>query len=99
MAEKKNYWYILVLTNNGPVFVTKCSTRDAEWEKLEKPISFTANVAKDTAWALRLNGYVAYAICNTYEIDNQPYLYNKGEFKWIWNEEALATGRYKNQED
>ena len=100
MAERKNYWYIIVLQNYGPVFVTGIPERTtAEWDRLKKPMKFTATYAKEVAWALRLNGYTAYAVCNTYELGNQPYIYDIGEFKWEWSEEAIATGRYANQEE
>ena len=87
MAEKKNYWYIMVLQDYGPVFVTGFPERNtAEWDRYKKPIHMSATYAKDVAWALRLNGYQAYAVCHTYEIGGQPYRYDMGKFKWEWKE-------------
>ena len=96
---KKNYWYILVLTETGPAFVTGMEGSMAYWEKDKVPVEYGRQIAEETAWALRLNGHVAYAVSITHELGSQPYLYDMGEFKWIWNEKAVATGRYKNQED
>ena len=31
MAKKKTYYYVLVMTNYGPVFVTKVYRKTAEW--------------------------------------------------------------------
>jgi hypothetical protein len=40
MAKKQNYYYVLVMTNNGPVFVTSVNNLDktAYWDKNEKPL-------------------------------------------------------------
>lgn len=96
---KKNYWYILVLTETGPAFVTSMNGSTCMWEKDKVPVEYGRQIAEETAWALRLNGYVAYAVSITYELGSQPYRYDLGKYKWIWNEKALATGIYKNQED
>lgn len=89
MANKRNYWYVLVLTNYGPVFVTRIPTRTtAEWHKEEKPMELSEKYAKEVAWGLRLNEYLAYAVCNTYELGGQPFRYKEGQFKWQWDKEA-----------
>ena len=83
MAKKESYWYVLVLTNEGPVFVTKESEhKTAHWEKTEKPKEFNQSYAKDMAFGLMVNGYTAFAVCNRFELDNQPYRYNMGNFEW-----------------
>ena len=89
MAKKQNYWYILVMTDNGPVFVTKVnySNKTAEWNKLEKPLEFNQYVAKDTALGLNLNFNMAYAVCYPVPIETQPYRYEIGQFEWKFDKE------------
>ena len=86
---KKNYWYVLVLTNGGPVFVTKVeySPKYAYWNKEELPLEFGQEQAKDLAMGLQVNGTMAYAVCNFYELENQPYYYNRGHFEWVEGKE------------
>ena len=89
MAQKKNWYYVLVLTNHGPVFVTDIPDyHTAEWDCLKKPKSFDRYYAEDIAMGLCCNGSIAYAVHTKFELDTQPYLYSKGEFKWEWNEET-----------
>jgi len=91
MAKKKeNYWYVLVLTSGGPVFVTGVGEgKTAFWKKDEKPKEFSADYAKDMAFGLMVNGYTAFAVCNRFELDNQPYRYDIGEFEWKENEKEV----------
>ena len=89
--KKQNYWYVLVLTNEGPKFVTKVEwqTKTAHWEKLEAPIELGETRAKDLTFGLMVNCYAAFAICSPIELDSQPYLYNLGQFEWkFFNENA-----------
>ena len=85
MAKKKeNYWYVLVLTNGGPVFVTGVGEgKTAFWKKDEIPRDFGESYAKDMAFGLMVNGYSAFAVCNRFPLESQPYRYSMGEFKWI----------------
>ena len=100
MAKKKNYWYVLVLNNYGPVFVTNIPGRHtAEWKKDEAPLELSESYAKDIAWGLRLNGYSAFAVDNSYEMHYQPYRYEDGQFKWEWNEDAKKEGKVFFKED
>lgn len=89
MAKKQNYWYVLVLTSEGPTFVTGISEhKTAHWDKSESPKEFNEGYAKDMAFGLMVNGYTAFAICNRFELDNQPYRYNMGHFEWVENKEV-----------
>lgn len=90
MAQRKNYWYVLVLTDYGPVFVTGISYADrtAHWDKLEKPLLMDKSNAQDLALGLNCNLYTSYAVCQPFELDCQPYLYNKGQFTWKFNEDT-----------
>lgn len=89
MAQKKqkNWYYILVLTNDGPVFVTKLGEgKTAFWNCEEAPMEFSKTNAEEIAFGLACNFHVAYAVCTKYEITNQPYFYSKGHFEWVWDE-------------
>ena len=87
--KKKNYWYVLVMTDNGPVFVTSVeySSKTAHWNKLEKPLEMDMSSAKDLCFGLTLNFHMSFAVCLPYDLDTQPYRYNMGQFEWKENEE------------
>ena len=89
MAQKKNWYYVLVLSESGPVFVTSIeyATKYAHWDKLENPLSLDKSQAEDLTIGLNLNFHTAFMVCSKFELDTQPYLYNKGHFEWIWKEE------------
>lgn len=89
MANKKNYWYVLVMTDNGPKFVTKVNYSDktAEWNYNEEPLELDRGRAQDLSMGLTLNSNMAYAVCQSWEIDSHPYRYSMGKFEWKWNEE------------
>lgn len=84
MGKQKDYWYVLVLTEEGPVFVTDVdnATKVAKWNKHEPPCKLTEYWAKDLAVGLRCNLFLAYAVCNGVEITHQPYHYDSGAFEW-----------------
>ncbi len=87
MAKQTSWHYILVLTNAGPTFVTKIGEgKTAYWNKDEKPKEFSKSYAEDVAFGLTVNGYNAFHVSTKYELDNQPYRYDKGEFEWKWKE-------------
>ena len=88
MAAKKkpcNYWYVLVMTDSGPTFVTSVeyAPKVAHWNKLEKPLELGKYRAEDLALGLNLNLHTAFAVCSKFELDSQPYRYELGEFEWI----------------
>lgn len=87
MANKKNYWYVLVLTDEGPVFVTGFGEHHtAFWNAEKMPESMSATHAEEVSFGLRVNGTQAYAVKMPYELEFQPYRYNMGKFKWVWKE-------------
>ena len=89
MAKQTKWYYILVLTNQGPVFVTKLGEgKTAFWNCEETPKEFSKEWAEDVAFGLAVNGYTAYAVCTRYELDHQPYRYSEGEFEWKWNKKG-----------
>ena len=88
MAQKKNHYYVLVLTDTGAKFVTSTGANQyAKWDGNEKPLDMPQYFAEDVALGLMLNGYMAFCVKNRFEIEHQPYRYNLGHFEWKWNEE------------
>ena len=89
MSKRKNFYYVLVLTNEGPTFVTGIPERNyAEYNKLEKPMVFdTKSFADDVSIGLSCNFITAYTITLPYELSGQPYRYEEGKFEWKWDKE------------
>jgi len=84
----KRYYYVLVFTSKGPIFVTKDESKYAYWEKKDRPKLFTTReYAEDVANGLTLNMNYAVVVSSKYEIDNQPYAYSVGEFEWKYEKE------------
>lgn len=83
MAKKKNYYYVLVFTNNGPVYVTSVdySNKTARWDKLEKPLEFTKTSAESLVFGLNCNFTSAVVASVPFEMDYQPYRYSEYEFE------------------
>lgn len=84
MAEKKYYYYVLVFTEGGPVFVTSqdYSTKTAYWNKDKEPKEFTMTRADDLVFGLRCNGFGAVTVKSPIEIDSHPYRYSEWEIDW-----------------
>ena len=89
MAKKQNYYYVMVMTDGGPTFVTSVdrTNKTAHWNKAEKPLEMSKYWAEDLTLGLNLNWHLAYTICSKFELDTQPYMYNVGEFEWKTKEE------------
>lgn len=87
-AKEKEYWYVLVITEDGPIFVTKINNADrtAEWNMDEKPLEMTKAKAEDLTTGLNLNFNSSYAVCQPFEITSQPYNYNRWRIEWRENE-------------
>ena len=82
---KKSYYYVLVFTDEGPVYVTQLDGNLAYWHKDEKPKDLSKSLANDVATGLCLNDHTAVVVSSTVEIEHQPYLYEMGRFKWVNN--------------
>ena len=93
MSNKKNFWYVIVMEDDGPAFVTSVNHLDktAYWNKDEKPIELGESTAKDLAFGLMCNFNLAYAICSRVEIKNQPYCYDRWQIEW--KEKGSIEGR------
>lgn len=88
-AKKKKHYYVLVMTEAGPKFVTKVNYGDktAEWDYKEKPLELDKFWAEDLVLGLNLNYNQAYLICQNWEIEHQPYRYEDYKLQWIEREE------------
>ena len=86
MARRKtNWWYVLVLTDEGPTFVTGFESRTwCRFNKLAAPLEMTQQRAKEVAYGLCLNCISAFAVCSCTELVGQPFLYERGQFEWKW---------------
>lgn len=89
MANKKNFWYVIVMTDYGAVFVTAVDNakRRAEWDKNKVPMELTEYWAKDLAQGLTANMYLSYPVCVPCKLGGQPYRYTDGKFKWVEKED------------
>ena len=89
----KNYYYVLIFTDGGPVYVTSANnaTSYARWDKNEVPRTFPKYYAEDIVFGLRCNGYCAVLVTVKDKLDYQPYRYESFDFKFIPknNDESL----------
>ncbi len=94
MARKSNYWYVLVITDDGPVFVTDIlkAKQAAEHDKCKPPMELDKVTAQDLAIGLSMNFTPAYAICNPFPIDAQPFRYDLGHLEWKAASKAKTKG-------
>lgn len=94
MAKKQNWYYVLVMTDNGPIFVTKVnySNKTAEWDKTGKPLEMSKVRAEDLTFGLTMNFFTAFIVCSKYELDRQPYRYEDWRIKWEELEEKEDDG-------
>ena len=84
MANQKTYYYVLVFTGEGPVYVTSVNNADrwAQWDKSKKPKLFQRSYAEELVLGLTLNGHNAVMICSKFE-QYQPYNYDEYTCKFI----------------
>ena len=88
MAARKMHYYVLVITNDGPKFVTKVNYGDetAEWNYKEKPLEMTKSDAEDLVVGLNGNFFLAYVVSMRCEITGHPYRYDLGHLEFKRNE-------------
>ena len=84
MAARKMHYYVLVITNEGPKFVTKINYGDktAEWNYKEKPLEMSKVNAEDLVLGLNMNLFLAYTVTMKCEITSHPYRYDIGHFEF-----------------
>lgn len=87
-TKAKNHYYVIVMANDGPAFVTSIEYvgKFAHWKKGEKPLEMSKTQAENLAYGLNLNFHQAYTVYMPYEIETQPYRYSAGEWEWKWKE-------------
>lgn len=84
--KKKYFYYVVVFTSKGTKFVTNVNNleKTCNWYEDKKPLEFgSKEVASDIALGLTSNFNFAVAVITTYELESQPYNYEKGCFEWI----------------
>jgi hypothetical protein len=86
---KKNYWYVLVMAEDGPAFVTSVDNlqKMAHWNKDEKPLELGKSTAENLAFGLRVNFFTAFVVSSKFEIKEQPYNYKYWDIEWKPKEE------------
>lgn len=84
MANQKNYYYVLVFTDEGPVYVTSVNnaTNYARWDREEEPKAISKSYAEDVVFGLRCNGYRAVLVTTKYE-EVQPYNYKDWNLTFV----------------
>lgn len=83
--KKAEYYYVLVFTEGGPVYVTFVERNWAYWNKNETPMHFSKETAEQLATGICCNGNSAVVVCSITELPEQPYHYDLGRFKWVNN--------------
>ena len=83
--KKKNHYYVLVISNQGPIFVTSVNNanKTAMWNWEEKPKEFDKYYAEDLVLGLNLNFHQAYLVSHPVEIDTQPYNYKDWSIEFV----------------
>lgn len=85
---KKSYYYVLVFSDNGPVYVTSIdnTTRYAHWDKNEKPMVMSQVYAEDLAMGLNLNFNSCVVVKSPHEISGHPYNYEEFDCTFVRKE-------------
>lgn len=91
MAKKQNWYYVLVMSDEGPVFVTSIeyATKYAHWDKTEVPKALDRTMAEDLTLGLNLNFHAAFMVCSKFELETQPYRYSDWHIEWKENEKEV----------
>lgn len=84
MVKRKNHYYVLVMTNYGPIFVTSVDRSDkiAHWDAKAAPLEFDKYGAEELTMGLCCNGYTVFTVYSRIPQDTQAYIYDKGHFEW-----------------
>ena len=84
MTKKKNFYYVLVFTETGAVYVTGVNWKNktANWNREEKPLEMGQSTAENLVFGLNCNFTNAVLVKHPYEIETQPYNYKDFECKF-----------------
>ena len=87
-TKKKTHYYVLVITDYGPKFVTQVDFGDktAEWNYKEKPLELSKAWAEDLVRGLTWNGNAAFVVAQPWEVDYHPYRYADYKLSWTKRE-------------
>ena len=88
MTKNKYHYYVLVITEAGPIFVTGIdnSSKTATWDVDKAPLELGAYKAEDITIGLNCNMIPSYCIKSKFEIDKHPYRYDDFELKFVEKE-------------
>lgn len=83
-TRNKNYYYVLVMAEDGPAFVTSMDNlqKMAHWNKDEKPLELGKSTAESLALGLNVNFHSAFVVSSRVSIDGQPYNYKYWQIEW-----------------
>lgn len=81
-TKKKIHYYVLVMTDNGPKFVTDTKGSDAYWNIDDKPLEMDKSYAEEVARGLTLNWHLAFVVAQPWEIESHPYNYQNWKIEW-----------------
>lgn len=86
-TKKKNWYYVLVFTSEGPKYVTgEGDHHTAYWDETKEPKEMSKEYAHDMVVGLLWNGYNAQVVMSPIELDSQPYRYEIGHFEFVREE-------------
>ncbi|MBR6380486.1 MAG: hypothetical protein IKS07_02255 [Lachnospiraceae bacterium] len=89
----KEHFYILVLTHEGPMYVTSFGEgKVAHWDRMEKPLEVSENYGQQVVLGLNWNGSPAVLVNSMWEVETQPFLYGRGCFQWKYKDEDKEGG-------
>lgn len=77
MKKSRDNYYVLVFTEEGPVFVTSVDYKNnnAFWKKENNPLKMNKSEAECISLGLNLNGCFSIVVNNPFELITQPYDY------------------------
>ena len=86
--KKKNYYYVLVFTDSGPVYLTSIDRENkyAHWDREKAPMELGSSYAEDLVFGLNLNLNSSVVVKSTREITTQPYNYVDFECTFVRKE-------------
>lgn len=75
MSKQKYFYYVVVQSEGQAKFVTKQNkaSKEAFWDKNEKPLAMSKSTAEDLAFCLNLNFYPSFILTSYYEITEQIF--------------------------
>ena len=84
MAKSKYHYYVLVITNEGPKYVTEILENNwCKWNEEDAPYEMSASFAEDVYIGLCANLNYALLIKSRVKISHHPYRYEEFNLKFI----------------